>query len=274
MKARRPRLEGKVAIVTGAGSSGPGVGTGKAASILFAREGASVLLVDVNPQAAEVTLATIREEGGVASVFEGDVSNAADCEAMVEATVERYGKLDVLFNNAGILAGRPSSVLEVSEEDWDRVMAVNLKSIMLTAKYAIPRMVEAGGGSIINVSSASALRAAGPNDVVAYSTSKGGIITMTTTMAVHYGKDNIRVNCISPGHIHTPMVAADMTEDWRNLRRLSCPLGVGKEGTAWDVAWAVVFLASDESTWITGVNLSVDGGLMATTPLSMLHYLK
>ena len=97
---------------------------------------------------------------------------------------------------------------------------------------------------------------------------------MTTTMAVHYGKDNIRVNCISPGHIHTPMVAADMTEDWRNLRRLSCPLGVGKEGTAWDVAWAVVFLASDESTWITGVNLSVDGGLMATTPLSMLHYLK
>ena len=274
MEARGPRLEGKVAIVTGAGSSGPGVGTGKAASILFAREGASVLLVDVNAQAAEETLATIREEGGVASVFEGDVSNAADCEAMVEATVERYEKLDVLLNNVGILPGRPSSVLEVREEDWDRVMAVNLKSIMLTTKYAIPRMVEAGSGSIINVSSVSALRAAGPNDAAAYSASKGGIISMTTTMAVHYGKDNIRVNCISPGHIHTPMLAGDMTEEWRSLRRRSCPLGVGKEGTAWDVAWAVVFLASDESTWITGVNLSVDGGLMATTPLSMLPYLK
>lgn len=151
MQQRQPRLERKGAIVTGAGSSGPGVGTGKATSILLAREGARVLLVDQAARRAEETHATIQEEGGEASVFEAEVTRAEDCQAMADAAVERYGGLHVLVNNVGILG--PGSVIEVKEEDWDRVLDVNLKSMMLASKYAIPRMIEAGSGSIINISS-------------------------------------------------------------------------------------------------------------------------
>ena len=279
MQQRRPRLEGKVAIVTGAGSSGPGVGTGKAASILFAREGAKVLLVDQDPGHAEETLATIREEGGEASVIGADVTSASDCRAMVAAAQERYGALHILFNNVGI--NGPGSVVEVKEEDWDRVLAVNLKSMMLTSKYAVPEMIEAGGGSIINMSSIVGLRAStsiidvqtgGSGASTAYAASKGGVISLTTSMAVQHGRENVRVNCIAPGHIYTPMVAGRMTEEVRDLRRRAGPLGT--EGTAWDVAWAALFLASDESRWITGVVLPVDAGVLGTTPLSMLGYLR
>ena len=279
MQQRSPRLEGKVAIVTGAGSRGPGVGTGKAASILFAREGAKVLLVDQDPAHAEETLTAIREEGGEASVFGADVTSSSDCEAMVAAALERYGALHVLFNNVGI--DGPGSVVDVEEEVWDRVLAVNLKGMMLTSKYAVPRMVEAGGGSIINMSSIVGLRAStSVIDVksdtgaasTAYAASKGGVISLTTSMAVHHGRENVRVNCIAPGHIYTPMVAGRMTEEVRDLRRRAGPLGT--EGTAWDVAWAALFLASDESRWITGVVLPVDAGVLGTTPLSMLGYLK
>ena len=157
MEQQRLRLDGKVAIVTGAGSSGPGVGTGKATATLFAREGAKVLLVDRVAAQAEATLATIREAGGEASVLEADVTRNDDCQAVAEAAVERYGGLHVLFNNVGIM-GR-GSVVDVNEEDWDRVLDVNLKSMMLTSKYAVPRMAEGGGGSIINVSSIAGLRA-------------------------------------------------------------------------------------------------------------------
>jgi len=270
MQQRRLRLEGKVAIVTGAGSSGPGVGTGKATSILFAREGAKVLLVDRVARHAEETLATIHEEGGEASVFEADVTKAADCQVMAEAAVERYGGLHVLFNNVGIRGS--GSVVDVREEDWDRVLEVNLKSMMLTSKYAIPRMVQGGGGSIINVSSIAGLRAGSGGASIPYSASKGGVIALTTSMAVHHGRDNIRVNCIAPGHIYTPMVAVDMPEETRDLRRRAGPLGT--EGTAWDIAWAALFLASDESRWISGVVLPVDAGLLATTPLAMLRHLR
>ncbi len=264
MEQRRLRLEGKVAIVTGAGSSGPGVGTGKASSILFAREGARVLLVDRVGQRAEETLASIREDGGEASVFEADITRERDCRSMVDAALERYGSLDVLFNNVGI-DGR-GDVVETEEEDWDQVMAVNLKSMMLTSKFAVPKMAESGGGSIINMSSIAALRVSGAS----YAASKGGVVALTASMAVHHGRDNIRVNCISPGLIYTPMVSA-MTEETRDLRKRSAPLGT--EGTAWDIGWAAVFLASDEARWISGVVLPVDAGILAATPLAMLQHL-
>jgi NAD(P)-dependent dehydrogenase (short-subunit alcohol dehydrogenase family) len=270
MAERRPRLEGKVAIVTGAGSSGPGIGTGKAISVLFSREGARVLLVDRVVKHAEETLAAIRDEGGDASVYEADVTRPADCQAMVESVRARYGRLDILVNNVGIRG--PGSVVEVTEEDWDRVLDVNLKSMMLTSKYAIPAMIAGGGGAIVNLSSIVGLRAGSGGASMPYAVSKGGVIALTTQMAVHYGRDHIRVNGIAPGHLYTPMVAAGMTEEMRDLRRRAGPLGT--EGTAWDIAWAAVFLASDEARWITGVVLPVDAGLLATTPLAMLRHLR
>jgi NAD(P)-dependent dehydrogenase (short-subunit alcohol dehydrogenase family) len=270
MHAGRLRLGGKVAIVTGAGSSGPGIGTGKAISVLFAREGARVLLVDRIGERAEETLTAVREEGGEAAVCEADVTGAGDCQRLVKAAKERYGRLDILVNNVGIVG--PGSVLEVKEADWDRVLDVNLKSMLLTSKYAIPEMIASGGGSIINLSSIAGLRAGSGGASIPYAVSKGGVIALTTQMAVHHGRDNIRVNCIAPGHIYTPMVAGGMSEEMRELRRRAGPLGT--EGTAWDIAWATVFLASDEARWITGVVLPVDAGLLATTPLAVLRHLQ
>jgi len=269
MQDRRPRLEGKVAIVTGAGSSGPGVGTGKAMSVLFARDGCKVLLADADQARAEETAATIREEGGVASVFQADITSSDDCRRMVDAAVERYGSLTVLVNNVGILA--PGNVVTVEEDDWDRVLEVNLKGMVLTSKYAVPRMIEAGGGSIINMSSLLGLRAGSVFESVPYSASKGGVIALTTSMAAGHGRDNVRVNAIAPGYLYTPMVSGMSDED-RDLRRRAAPLGT--EGTAWDVASAALFLASDEARWITGVVLPVDAGLIQTTPLAMLQHLR
>ena len=261
MAQGKGRLQGKVAIVTGAGSSGPGVGNGKATAVLFAREGAKVLLADNVEARARETLEVIQGEGGTASVFEGDVIRSDDCRAMVEAAVERYGRLDVLDNNVGI--SHRARVVEVSEDDWDRVMAVNVKSIMLTSRYAIPTMIESGGGSIINISSIAGLRA---NGTTPYSTSKAAVIGLTFSMAGDHGRDNIRVNCIAPGLVYTPMVAPRMDEALRRTRREAAPLGT--EGTAWDVAWTAVFLASEESRWVTGVVIPVDAGLSITTPVS------
>ena len=263
MQEGLPRLEGKVAIVTGAGSSQPGVGTGKAMSILFAREGAKILLVDLVAARAEETLATILEEGGEASVFAADTTKATDCEAMVKAAVERYGGLHILVNNVAILI--EGSLLEVTEEEWDRVLNVNLKSAMLASKYAVPKMIEGGGGSIINLSSGAAIRGGG--SVIAYAAAKGGVDTLTYQIAVSHGRDNIRVNGIYPGTILTPMTAHEWpTEELRKQRVSSTPLGT--EGTAWDVAWAALFLASDEARWITGIMLPVDGGSMAMSASS------
>ncbi len=265
MPTGRRRLEGKVAVITGAGSSGPGLGTGKAASILFAREGAKVLLVDRNPQAAEETLATIREEGGEASIIGADVTLAVDCQAIADAAVERYGALHILFNNVGITG--PGSPTDVEESVWDNVLDVNLKSMMLTTKYAVPKMMDAGGGSIINMSSIAGVRAGSGAASVPYSASKAGVIGMSETMAVHLGRDNVRVNVIAPGHIYTPMVGGTMEPVTRERRRKAGPLGV--EGNAWDIAYAALFLASDESRWVSGVVLPVDAGLLAATPLAM-----
>lgn len=270
MEQRRPRLDGKVAIVTGAGSSGPGIGTGKATSILFAREGAKVLLVDRVARQAEKTLAIIRDEGGEASVCEADITQASDCQSMVETAVKRYGGMHILMNNVGIAAR--GTVVEVDEADWDRVLEVNLKGMMLTSKYALPPMIASGGGSIINVASIEALRSGTVIAVAPYTASKGGVIALTTAMAVHHGRDNIRVNAIAPGFLYTPMIAPYLTEETRALRQQASPLGT--EGNAWDIAWAAVFLASDEARWITGIVLPVDAGLLATTPLSTLPYLR
>ena len=263
------RLAGKVAVVTGAGSSGAGVGTGKATSILFAREGAKVVLVDKNPKAAEETLAEIRAEEGQGFVVEADVTRSEACRQASEAAIDEFAGLDILVNNVGIAGA--ASVVDVTEEQWDRVLDVNLKSMMLMCKHAIPHMTSGGGGSIINISSIAALRASGGRGSVAYSASKGGVVALTTDMAVAHGRENVRVNCIAPGQLYTPMVAGLLPEELRKLRVQSAPLGT--EGTAWDVAWAAVFLASEESRWITGVVLPVDAGVIATTPLAMLQYL-
>ena len=266
------RLRDKTAIVTGAGATGGGefVGIGQAISILFARHGASVLLVDRDEANANTTLAMIREEGGEASVFVGDVTSNADCQGMAEAVMSRYGKLNILINNVGISG--PGSVTDVDEDLWDTVIDVNLKSVMLTSKHAIPRMIEGGGGSIVNLSSIAGLRAASGSPSHPYAASKAGIIGLSNSMAVHYGRDLIRVNCIAPGHIHSPMVARNASQEMLELRRRAGPLGI--EGTPWDVAWAALFLASDEARWVSGATLPVDAGLLAATPLAMFPYLQ
>lgn len=258
--AARPRLEGKVAIVTGAGSRAAGIGNGRAAAVLFAREGARVLLVDQHADAAAETLAMIKQEGGEAEVFVADVTRAEDCRAMVERAVSRWGRLDILDNNVGI--GGAGSVVDVSEEDWDRVMAVNVKSMMLTSKYAVPAMAATGGGAIVNISSISALR---PRGLTPYSASKGAVIALTRAMAIDHARQGIRVNCIAPGPVYTPMVyAAGMSAEARERRRLASPLGI--EGTGWDIGYAALFLVSDEARYITGQVLVVDGGVTIASP--------
>ena len=253
------RLKNKVAIVAGAGASGPVTGNGQATAILFAREGADVLCADAVEERAQATVDMIKREGGSASTLRVDVSKAADCKAMVAAAVGRYGRLDILHNNVGISVR--ADVVEVTEAQWDRVMAVNVKSIMLAAKYAIPEMKKAGGGSIINVSSVAGLRA---NQSTPYTTSKAAIVGLTRSMAGDHGRDGIRVNCILPGLIYGPMTAPRMDEEIRRKRREAGALGT--EGTAWDIGWAAVFLASDESRWITGVALPVDAGFLVMSP--------
>jgi NAD(P)-dependent dehydrogenase (short-subunit alcohol dehydrogenase family) len=250
------RLAGKVAIVAGAGSRGPGLGNGKAAAILFAREGAAVLCVDAQIDRAEETVGLIKTGGGTASAFVADVTRAADCRAMVAAAVERHGGLHVLHNNVGIESRK--NVLETTEEDWDRVMAVNLKSMLLATQAAIPVM-ERGGGSIICVSSVAAMRGHGRT---AYAAAKAGVIGFVRSVAAQVGRQGIRVNAIAPGMVWTPMVE-NLGPDARERRRKASPLGT--EGTGWDVGWAAVFLASDESRWITGQTLVVDGGVTLTT---------
>ena len=259
MPERKPRLEGKVAIVTGAGARSGVMGNGKATSILFAREGAKVLLVDQIEERVQGTVEVIEAEGGEASVFVADVTNASDCEAMVEAVVQRYGHLDILHNNVGV--NGPGSVVEVSEEEWERVMRINLSSMILTSKHAIPQMAAQGGGAIVNISSISAIR---PRGMTPYTVSKAGVVALTQAMAIDHGKDNIRVNCILPGPAYTSMVAGGMTDEVREQRRQASVLKV--EGTAWDVAWAALYLASDEARWVTGVALPVDGGVTLDSP--------
>ena len=257
------RLQDKIAIVTGAGTSDSIAGTGQATAILFAQHGAKVLLVDLDVNRAKETQTTIENAGGIASVFQADVTSEADCIAMMKACREQYGGLHILFNNVG--AYGPGMVTEVEEGILDHAIDVNLKSMILTCKHAIPLMIASGGGSIINVSSIDGLRT-GWSQNVPYAVAKAGVTQLTRVTAVHHGRDNIRVNCIAPGHIHGAFVS-QIPPEARELRRKAGPLGT--EGNAWDVAWASVFLASDESRWISGVVLPIDAGLLAATPLAV-----
>jgi NAD(P)-dependent dehydrogenase (short-subunit alcohol dehydrogenase family) len=254
------RLDGKVAVVTGGGSRAAGIGTGRAAAILFARHGARVLVVDRDEAAANATVDMIAEEGGEAVAVAADLTVEEDCTAMAAAAVGRWGRIDVLDNNVGIEG--PGTILDATSEDWDRVMAVNVRTIVQASRAVVPVMATGGGGSIVNLSSISALR---PRGLTPYTAAKGAVIALTRAMAIDHAAAGIRVNCIAPGPIYTPMVYADgMADEVRERRRAASPLGV--EGTGWDVGYAALFLVSDEARYITGTVLPVDGGVSIRSP--------
>ena len=255
------RLKGKVAVVTGAGSSGPGVGNGKAAAILFAREGASVLCIDLVDERAQETVNIIEDEGGAASVWVADVSKQSDCTAMAETAFERYGRIDVLQNNVGVASRQ--KLEDITEDEWDQHFRINLRSMVMAAQAVVPHMEKAGGGSIINLSSIAAVRAY-PATSTAYTASKAGVIGLTVALAGQLGDRLIRVNAVAAGQVYTPMAAGRMGPE---LRKTRASLGIIKEeGTAWDIGWASVFLASDEARWITGQTLHVDAGISIQIP--------
>jgi NAD(P)-dependent dehydrogenase (short-subunit alcohol dehydrogenase family) len=259
------RLDGKVAIVTGAGTSGPGVGIGKAISVTLARHGASVMLVDNVAERGEETLRAIEGEGGKAAVFVGDVSIATDCEAMVSAAVEKFGALDILINNAAI--SRHAAITETSVELYEQVIGVNLSGPFMACKFAIPALVARGGGSIIHIGSVAGVRDSGSTHP-AYSSSKAALLGLTVDLAGAYGRKNVRVNTVLPGMVATPMQQSVglISEDLQARLNL-----LGRMGSAWDIANAVLFLCSDEAAYITGVTLPVDGGATAAMPGSTLN---
>ncbi len=256
-----PGLSGKVAIVTGGGALGEGTGNGRAAAILLARAGVKVFVVDREPETASRTVAMIREDGGTATAFAADVTKEADCAAMVEEALTQFGRLDILDNNVGVISSA-GTVVDETESEWERVMRINVTSMMLVSKHAIPAMIENDGGAIVNVSSISALR---PRGLTAYSVSKGAVIALTRSMAVDHAADGIRVNCVAPGAMYTPLVYGEgMSDEARERRRKASLLAV--EGTGWDVGNAVVFLASNRARFITGQTLVVDGGTTLMGP--------
>jgi len=253
-------LAGKVALVTGGGAAGTGIGNGRAAAILLGAAGARVVVVDRDVALARRTVEMIESVKGEAMAVEADVTRSRDCAAMVQAALDRFGRLDLLDNNVGI--GSRGSVLDETEDSWRRIMQVNVETMFLAAKHAIPAMMRAGGGAIVNVSSISALR---PRGLTAYSVSKGAVIALTRAMATDHGRDGIRVNCVAPGPVYTPMVyQRGMSDAARERRRKASVLGI--EGTGWDIGHAVRFLLSDYARYITGQTLVVDGGTTLTAP--------
>jgi NAD(P)-dependent dehydrogenase (short-subunit alcohol dehydrogenase family) len=262
------RLQDKIALVVGAGSIGRGWGNGKATAFLFAREGAKVVCADVNEDAANETVQIIRQENGMANAVCADVTSHDDIRHMVEACMDVYGRIDVVDYNVGL--AHVGGVVELPEEEWDRIFAVNLKGCFLTMKHVIPIMEKQGGGSIINISSVAGIRYTGVPYSTYYAT-KAAMIHLTRTTAVQYAPKHIRVNAVLPGLMKTPMVEktaglaaeygqGDIEEMWK-VRDAQCPMG--HMGDAWDVAYAALFLASDEAKYITGTELIVDGGLTA-----------
>jgi NAD(P)-dependent dehydrogenase (short-subunit alcohol dehydrogenase family) len=263
------RVKDKVVLVTGAGSVGPGWGNGKAAAVLYAREGARVFAVDMNLAAAQETQAIIAGAGGQCVAVDGDVSVADAVRALVAQCVAEFGRIDILHNNVGIVTtGGP---IELDEAQWDRSLAVNAKSIFLMAKHVLPVMLAQGHGVIVNIASVGGMRWVGV-PYLAYAASKAAVIQMTQSIALQYARRGIRCNCVVPGFIDTPLVQKSLAatyassaemDDVRAARNKLCPMG--HQGDAWDVAYAALFLASDEAKYITGTHLLVDGGLSATT---------
>ncbi len=252
-------LAGRVAIVTGAGSRADGIGNGRAAAILMARSGARVALLDTVPEWVERTRQMIADEGGTSMTIHCDVTKPADCEAAVRRTVEAWGRVDILVNNVGI-GGPPGTAVDVDLEAWNHGLLVNVTSMMLMAKYAIPEMRKLGAGAIVNVASVAGLVGGHPS--LLYPTSKGAVVNMTRAMAAQHGAEGIRVNCLAPGMVYTPMVySRGMTEEMRVARRNRSLLKT--EGTGWDVGNAVLYLVSDAARWVTGIVLPVDAGATA-----------
>jgi NAD(P)-dependent dehydrogenase (short-subunit alcohol dehydrogenase family) len=253
-------LAGRVAIVTGAGSRGGAIGNGSAASIRLARRGAFVALVDSSQDAALSTARIIERKGGKCSIHVADVSDEQSCIELAKAAREKWGSVDILVNNVGV-RGPQGTAKDVSSFDWDRVMQINVKSMMLMAKACLAGMIDRQRGAIINISSTAALRGGHPD--LAYPCSKGAIISLTRAMAAHHGAAGIRVNCVIPGPVYTPMAVDEGVDDRVRQKRIrSVPLM--REGTGWDVGMAVAWLASDEARWITGALIPVDGGMTAS----------
>ena len=255
------RLKEKVALITGAGS-----GIGREAALLFAREGAAVVAVDVAETPGRETASSIEAAGGRARFVRADVSRAADVAAMIAAAEETYGRLNVLFNNAGIFPAADGSVTDTDEEVWDLVMRVNLKGVFLGCKYGIPALLRAGGGSVINTASFVALMGAATPQI-AYTASKGGVLSLTRETAVEFARRGIRVNALCPGPVDTPLMAELLSDPARRARRM-VHIPFGRLARASEVAQAALFLASDESSYVNGAALSVDGGITVayTTP--------
>jgi NAD(P)-dependent dehydrogenase (short-subunit alcohol dehydrogenase family) len=253
-------LKGKVALVAGGGAAGDGIGNGRAAAILLARAGARVMVADRKVELARRTVEMIKAEGGDAMAIGVDITDESECKRLVAETASHFGGLDLLDNNVGI--GSRGDVTTMSETDWQRVMRINVDAMFLLSKHVIPVMRARGGGAIVNVSSISALR---PRGLTAYSVSKGAVITLSKAMAVDHGREGIRVNCVAPGPVYTPMVQAPgMSDEAREMRRKASVLGV--EGTGWDVGMAVRFLLSSQANYITGQTLVVDGGVTLRAP--------
>jgi NAD(P)-dependent dehydrogenase (short-subunit alcohol dehydrogenase family) len=252
------RLAGRTAVVVGGGASGPGIGNGRATAVVLAREGAAVVVVDINRAAAQDTAALVEAAGGTVTVVVADVTSATDCAAVVEQTVSRYGRLDILVNSVGVI-GPPASVVDVDLTVWDDLMRVNVTAIVLMSRCAIPVMP--ADGAIVNLSSIAGLR---ESDRIAYSTAKAAIIGLTRTMAGQHGPAGIRVNAVCPGAVWTPLVTNGLPDDaaladLREARRVGNLLRT--EGTGWDTAYLILFLVSDEARWITGQSIVVDGGM-------------
>ncbi|MCW5222642.1 SDR family NAD(P)-dependent oxidoreductase [Verminephrobacter aporrectodeae] len=252
-------LQGRVALVTGAGSRADGVGNGRATALLLARDGARVLLLDSVAEWAQATQEMIAREGGQAQLQVCDVSRDADCREAVEQAVRTWGRIDILVNNVGI-AGPAGTAVDLDLQDWDMALRVNVTSMMLMARHCIPHMAAQRRGAIVNIASVAGLIGGHPS--LLYPTSKGAVVNMTRAMAAHHGAQGIRVNCVAPGMVHTPMVyARGMSDAIRETRRKRSFLQT--EGSGWDVGHAVRYLASDESGWVTGAVLPVDAGATA-----------
>ena len=260
------RLEGKVALVTGCGSAGPGWGNGKAISALFAREGARVMGCDIRIEAAEETRDIIRGEGGTCEVMAADVSKSEQVSALVDAAIAQFGQLDILVNNVGIVeVGGP---VEYPEDKWRRALDINVTSMFLTAKYALPHMEKAGGGSIVNIGSIAGIRYTGV-PYISYYTTKSAVLGFSRGVALEYARKNIRSNVIMPGLMNTPMIVEPLkgvygagdVEKMIETRDAQCP--TGRMGDAWDVAEAALYLASDAARYVTAAEIVVDGGITA-----------